>query len=77
MQSQKYVNSQLKTNEIRLPDGTITQDDIQNVEAFSTTLLLVFLPKRILLVYQLYFIDKHVEPSNLFLWKLFLVSFVI
>ena len=35
----KYVNSQLKTrpaiNEIQLPDGTVTQDDLQKDEAFN------------------------------------------
>ena len=35
----KYVNSQLKTrpaiNEIQLPDGTVTQDDLQKAEAFN------------------------------------------
>ena len=53
----KYVNSQLKTrpaiNEIQLPNGTVTQDDLQKAEAFNQ-FLPVFSLRKLLLTCQAY-----------------------
>ena len=43
------MNSQLKTcpaiNEIQLPDGTVTQDDLQKAEAFNQFLIVYIFTK--------------------------------
>ena len=64
----KYVNSQLKTrpaiNEIQLPDGTVTQDDLQKAEAFNRFFTSIFTKEAPAHLPSLH-IDHFVDPVGL------------